>query len=110
MGHSMINLLKFPMSAYSNIGSYLGRGALHGDPQAMTQISMWGMGGAMASAIRHEVQGKDYDTDTLVRDAIFGLPMVGGFELASSVLSNPTQQLMKDTSDMLNIYSVGQGD
>jgi hypothetical protein len=66
VGVGMSAMLKYPMSAYANLGGFLGRGAMQGDAFAMTQIALWFQAGIVQAIIRNEIQGKDYDDNDLI--------------------------------------------
>lgn len=99
------NLIKFPMSAYSNIGSFLGRGAMDGDAQAMSQIALWFGGSALASIARNEIKGKDYDESDIIMDAILAHPFAGAYGTAVGIMSPAPVKALSDVQDVMNIYN-----
>jgi len=99
------NLIKFPMSAYSNIGSFLGRGAMAGDPSAMLQTSLWFGGGAIASILRKELKGQDYTEEDIIVDALLSHPFAGAYGTAIGVLNPAPTKAMSDVQEAVNIYN-----
>ena len=76
LGAIITKLLKFPMNAHANYGSFLGRGILKGDPHAMMQVALWGGGGMLTGALRAELKGKDYSDDDAIYDLIWNHPFM----------------------------------
>lgn len=105
IGTAAANLIKFPMSAFSNLGSFLGRGALDGDPQAMMQISLWFGGGALASIARHEVKQQEYNEEDIIIDAMLSHPFAGSYGTLLGVTSPAPMKTLSDTQEAVNIYN-----
>jgi len=98
-------LIKFPMSAYSNIGSFLGRGMMAGDAKAMTQTAMWFGGGALATMARNEIKGRDATTDDIMLDALLSHPFAGAYGTAVGLLNPAPTKAMADVQEVVNIYN-----
>lgn len=99
------NLIKFPMSAYSNIGSFLGRGVLDGDINAMIQTTLWFGGGVIASIARKEIKGQDYDEEDIILDAILSHPFAGGYGTLTGLMNPAPVKALSDVQGAINIYN-----
>lgn len=102
-GSAMSTLLKFSMSSFSNVGSFLGRGMLDGDPQAYTLAALWLGGGAMSYVARSELLGREYTDEDVVRAAIMSTPFMGLYSAGLGVLDSPASRTLNDAGSMLNI-------
>jgi hypothetical protein len=105
LGVTMSTLLKFPMSAYSNLGTHMGIGMMHGDPHAYIQTSAW-LGGAMLSSmLRHEIKGEEYDTEDLMIEAIMSHPFAGAYGTMLGVASPAPYDTTGTVADAMNAYN-----
>lgn len=105
LGVALSPMLKFPMTAYSNIGGYLGRGVLNGDAFAMIQTALWFQAGIIQHMIRSEIQGRDYDDNDLVYAGLSNMPAFGLYGTVVGFGDSPTAKTAKDLTDIFNIYS-----
>ena len=88
LGRVMGSLLSFPISAFTNIGSFHARGMMAGDPNAYMQSGLWFAGGAITAIMRWEIQGKDYDAEDILWASILSHPAMG-FSSVGSAFANP---------------------
>jgi len=105
VGVAMSAMLKFPMSAYSNIGGFLGRGALQGDSFAMIQTALWFQAGIVQTALRNEIKGKDYTEEDLLVGGILNMPQYGLISTPVGLMDSPTNNMTRQLSDIADIYS-----
>ena len=104
-GVALSSMLKYPMSAYSNLGGFLGRGALQGDAFAMTQIALWFQAGMIQSMLRNEIQGKDYDDTDLLVAGLLNIPQYGLIGTVTGLGDSPTANMAQKMTDVIDIYS-----
>jgi hypothetical protein len=105
VGVGMSAMLKYPMSAYANLGGFLGRGAMQGDAFAMTQIALWFQAGIVQAIIRNEIQGKDYDDNDLIIAGLSNMPQYGIIGTITGLGESPTSNMAADITNILDIYS-----
>lgn len=105
LGVGLSSMLKYPMSAYSNLGGFLGRGAMQGDAFAMTQIALWFQAGMLQSIIRSEIQGRDYDENDVIVAGLMNMPQYGLLGTVTGLGHSPTSNVAKNMTDVLDIYS-----
>lgn len=105
LGGTVSTLIKFPMSAYSNHGSFLGRGIFNGDAKAMIQSTIWFAGGALAASIRNELKGVEYDEEDLLMDSVTSHPFAGVYGTALGLANPAPIGFTSATADALNIYN-----
>jgi len=98
-------LIKFPMSAYSNIGSFLGRGMMAGDANAMIQTSLWFGGAAMGTMARNELYGRDYDENDIMMAALLSHPFAGAYGTAIGLMNPAPTKALADAQEAVNIYN-----
>jgi len=104
LGVAASSMLKYPMSAYSNLGGFLGRGTLQGDAFAATQIALWFQAGIVQSIIRNEIQGREYDDNDLVVAGLMNMPQYGLLGTVTGLGDSPTASMAKNMTDILDIY------
>lgn len=105
LGVAFMPMLKYPMSAYANIGGFLGRGILQGDSSAMIQTVLWFQAGIAQSIIRNEITGRDYDETDLMFAGFTNMPMYGLYGTVVGLGDSPTSKMMSDITSVLNIYT-----
>jgi len=105
IGVALMPMLKFPMTAYSNIGSFMGRGMLQGDTFAMTQAMMWFQAGMVQSMIRNEINGREQDDVSLMYAGFMNMPMSGVYGTAMGLLHSPTTKTMGEVSEVIDLYN-----
>ena len=105
LGVALMPMLKFPMTAYSNIGSFMGRGILQGDTFAMTQAMMWFQAGMVQSMIRNEINGREQDDVSLMYAGLMNMPMSGVYGTAMGLLHSPTTKAMGEVSEVIDLYN-----
>ncbi len=105
IGVALAPMLSFPMSAYSNIGAFLGRGLLQGDSFSMVQTMLWFQAGMVQSAIRHEIKGQEYDDTDLLYAGFTNMPFSGLYGTAMGLGNAPTTQMMEEITAPLDLYN-----
>lgn len=98
-------LIKFPMSAYSNIGSFLGRGMMAGDANAMLQTSLWFGGAAIGTMARNELYGRDYDENDIMMAALLSHPFAGAYGTSIGLMNPAPTKALADAQEAVNIYN-----
>jgi len=105
LGGIISNLLKYPMNAYSNHGSFLGRGIFAGDGQAMLQVAMWTGTGALLTSLRSEIKGKEYDETDMIMGGLLNHPFMGAYSAGLGLLDPAPMGLSSNIGDFLNLYN-----
>lgn len=106
IGAALMPMLKFPMSAFSNIGAFLGRGLIQGDPFAMTLTMLWFQAGIVQAQIRNEINGKDdMEADELIYSGIMNMPTAGLYGLATGLTHSPTTKTMEQYGGVFDLYN-----
>ena len=106
IGAALMPMLKFPMSAYSNIGAFLGRGVLQGDPFAMTLTMLWFQAGMVQAQIRNEINGKDdMEADELIYSGLMNMPTAGVYGLLTGLTHSPTTKTMEQYGGVFDLYN-----
>jgi hypothetical protein len=77
---------------------------MEGDINKMFNTSLWFGSGALAGAIRAEIDGRDYDEIDLLTYGAMGMPVSGLYQTVEGVLNPAVVQQSRDLSDAINIY------
>ena len=109
LGVGIIPMLKYPMSAFRNVGGFLGRGTLQGDSFAITQTMLWFQAGVLQSIIRSELQGKEYTEQDLVVAGIMNMPQSGAYGTLMGILNPPSIQVGESVVENLSLYQLVKG-
>ena len=105
VGVAMSAMLKFPMSAYSNLGGFLGRGTLQGDSFAMIQTALWFQAGVVQTVLRKEAEGQDYTEEDLIVGGIINMPPYGVLGTGVGISNSPTMNMANKLSQQFDIYN-----
>lgn len=107
IGIAFMPMLKYGMTAFSNLGIYDMRGALRGDFHAVMRTMLWFQAGMLQTHMRHAIQGKEEpDAETLIINGMLNMPMLGAYSLFTSMGDSPTEQMIRETVNLVDLYEM----
>jgi hypothetical protein len=104
-GIALMPMLTYPMSAYSNIGAFLGRGALEGDAFALTQSMLWFQAGILQHYVRTGIQGRETNEVEALYAGLMNMPHSGLVGTAFGLTHAPTVKTLDSIFSPIDPYT-----